>query len=307
MADFNADSGERETFAAEPALTPGRRRRARIATGPRAPSTDTAIEAILVAEAKAIKALESRSDAMWKLRKRTAFKIAQRLAYVRKLVGHRKFTNWVKRSFVWSRKTAYNYLNLLKVFGENCETVTHLPIGLSALYLLAEKDTPQEVRDAALRVADQFAAEPELGIVDREFVKGMLIIYWKKQREGIETPPDRHIPSEKILLRLQALLGGIEELVRQSKHQTMASFPITAYDPEFAHAVRSVLLDLVILEFGDNPDNCALLTEKIALAGQLRAQEPFIVQIVNLTEQKKRAQGLEALLVEMGLRVPDPF
>ena len=80
------------------------------------------------------------------------WEIGQRLANVRDHLQHGQFDAWLKAEFGWSRRTAYNFINVYESFGEQA-TLGELDIATSALYLLAAPSTPKSVRQQYLEKA----------------------------------------------------------------------------------------------------------------------------------------------------------
>lgn len=115
--------------------------------------------------------------------KRTAegiLTIGESLADVQKrLANHHRgtFQEWLKAEFGWSKSTAYNYINVYEQFGSR-PNFGQLDIAASALYMLAESSTPEDVVDEiidraeageqikrgdVIEVKQKDAAQPEVG------------------------------------------------------------------------------------------------------------------------------------------------
>ncbi|MEM9212775.1 MAG: DUF3102 domain-containing protein [Cyanobacteria bacterium P01_F01_bin.150] len=80
------------------------------------------------------------------------WEIGKRLASVRDHLQYGQFDVWLKAEFGWSRRTAYNFINVYESFGEQA-TLEELDIATSALYLLAAPSTPPTVRQEYLEKA----------------------------------------------------------------------------------------------------------------------------------------------------------
>jgi uncharacterized protein (DUF2267 family) len=80
------------------------------------------------------------------------WEIGQRLVDVRSALKHGQFETWLKAEFGWSRRTAYNFINVYETFRERAN-LAQIDIATSALYLLAAPSTPQEVREQYLQQA----------------------------------------------------------------------------------------------------------------------------------------------------------
>ena len=231
----------------------------------------------LAEHAAAIRALEDRNGHIWRLERRNVFKIGQRLITVKALVGHGYFLKWMQREFRWSLKTGQNYMNVAKAFGDKSETVTNLPITITALYLLSDADVPKEARDTALEIAARSSGL----IVDRTMAKGIIEDWVKKLRRERPRPrrggdlladklPRKPIPPIDIVARMAKFERDVKDLSALCKLDDQARLPSEENDRKFARNVRRILLDLVIMEFTDDDDNFALLRERVELARQSR-------------------------------------
>jgi hypothetical protein len=197
------------------------------------------------------------------------------------LVGHAYFLNWMKREFRWTPKTGQNYMNVAKAFGDKSETITNLPITITALYLLSESEVPKEARDAALEIA----AQPGGLTVDRTLAKAIIEDWVKKLRRERPRPrprrggdlladklPRKPIPPIDIVARMAKFERDVKELSALCKQEDQARLPSEENDRKFARNVRRILLDLVIMEFTDDDDNFDLLHETVEAARRLRRQ-----------------------------------
>lgn len=77
------------------------------------------------------------------------WEIGQRLCDVRNTLKHGQFDSWLKAEFGWSRRTAYNFINVYESFS-NRANLAEVNIATSALYLLAAPSTPATVRQAVI-------------------------------------------------------------------------------------------------------------------------------------------------------------
>jgi hypothetical protein len=82
------------------------------------------------------------------------WEIGQRLYEVRQTLKHGQFDVWLKAEFGWSRRTAYNFINVYESFG-NRANLAEVNIATSALYLLAAPSTPETVRQAVMDQAKE--------------------------------------------------------------------------------------------------------------------------------------------------------
>jgi hypothetical protein len=76
------------------------------------------------------------------------FEIGRKLIEIKKRLGHGRFLDWLEAEFDWTERTARHFMRVAEVFEP--ETVSHLPLAPSALYLLAAPSTPEIAREEAL-------------------------------------------------------------------------------------------------------------------------------------------------------------
>jgi len=79
--------------------------------------------------------------------------IGQNLISVKEQLGHGQFRRWLKAEFDWSVRTAARFMQVYTKFKN--ANLAHLDIATSALYLLAEPSTPNEVQEEVLELAKQ--------------------------------------------------------------------------------------------------------------------------------------------------------
>jgi hypothetical protein len=80
------------------------------------------------------------------------WEVGQRLADVRSHLKYGQFEAWLKAEFGWSRRTAYNFINVYETFCDRAN-LSQVNIATSALYLLASPSIPSEVRQQYLEQA----------------------------------------------------------------------------------------------------------------------------------------------------------
>ncbi|HHP7244071.1 MAG TPA: DUF3102 domain-containing protein [Elainellaceae cyanobacterium] len=80
------------------------------------------------------------------------WEIGQKLVEVRDCLKYGQFNTWLKAEFGWSRRTAYNFINVYETFQDSAN-LAQVDIATSVLYLLAAPSTPTEVREEVLNRA----------------------------------------------------------------------------------------------------------------------------------------------------------
>ena len=83
-----------------------------------------------------------------------AWEVGQKLVEVRSQLEYGQFEIWLSAEFGWSRRTAYNFINVYEAFSESTN-FAQLDIATSALYKLAAPSTPKSVRNEFLDKAEK--------------------------------------------------------------------------------------------------------------------------------------------------------
>ena len=84
------------------------------------------------------------------------WEIGQQLVEVRSQLEHGQFEGWLSAEFGWSRRSAYNFINVYEAFSDSTN-FAQLDIATSALYKLAAPSVPQSVRNKFLDKAKKGA------------------------------------------------------------------------------------------------------------------------------------------------------
>ena len=82
------------------------------------------------------------------------WEIGQKLVEVRSQLEYGQFEGWLSAEVGWSRRTAYNFINVYEAFSDNTN-FAQLDIATSALYMLAAPSTPESVRHKILEKAQK--------------------------------------------------------------------------------------------------------------------------------------------------------
>ncbi|WP_449417848.1 DUF3102 domain-containing protein [Phormidium nigroviride] len=131
------------------------------------------------------------------------WEIGQKLADVRSRLKHGQFDTWLKAEFGWSRRTAYNFINVYEAFPERAN-FAQINIATSALYLLAAPSTSQELRDEVLQRAKE--GEPVTYKEIRQVIKEE-----KSQSPAVEKPQSPK--PEIVALKPKALVEAENSVV----------------------------------------------------------------------------------------------
>jgi hypothetical protein len=135
------------------------------------------------------------------------WEIGEKLAQVRSQLKHGQFETWLKAEFGWSRRTAYNFINVYEALTEPA-SLAQINIATSALYLLAAPSTSQNVRDEILQHAH----------------KGKIITH-KSIRQVIESEKSKSISALVLPELTQPPISKPEIVTTIPKHQMEAQTP----------------------------------------------------------------------------------
>lgn len=126
--------------------------------------------------------------------------IGERLIEVKKALPHGQFLPWLEAEFKWTEMTATKMMQVAKTF--KSKQYLDLPIGTSALYLLASDATPQEVKDRFIHQAEQ--GEPVTHAEVKQAVKATRVLTkeeYEAMPEEEEKEPERLTQLNKAMLR----------------------------------------------------------------------------------------------------------
>jgi hypothetical protein len=245
--------------------------------------------------------------------KRDAFEIGWRLIAIKQLkqqTPHGSFLPYLKRQFHFGVRTAQRMMNAAEKFAGQYDTVSHLPIHLTAIYLLAGPGVAGEAREDAIKIAQAGRtvtkavakaiikrlhngdgdgdADPFGGLTDDDYCRltGTLGFFrdrsdlrrskqdLRRHKEDLRRAREGPLPPPgEIVPRLEWLVRGIEKLrvgERNRIRKQVGFLGEKIRDRHFARMVRREVADLVIGEFADDDDNFALLLERIEGARESR-------------------------------------
>ena len=150
------------------------------------------------------------------------WKIGQKLVEVRSQLKHGQFEVWLSAEFGWSRRTAYNFINVYEAFGERTN-FARLDIATSALYKLAAPSTPSSVRQEFLDKAEKGEKITHKKISQAlNPLKNSSIVTKSPQ---ISAPPPKIlqvIPKDSLELELKRLQDNLAHQPKTSSQSVMA-------------------------------------------------------------------------------------
>ena len=137
------------------------------------------------------------------------WEVGKQLNEVRSQLEHGQFEGWLSAEFGWSRRTAYNFINVYEAFSDSTN-FAQLDIATSALYKLAAPSTPQSVRQQFLDKAEQ-----GVKITHKEISQ---VLKTTKKSRVVEPVPAISPPSQQILQVIrQPRAGSAAELEKTPK------------------------------------------------------------------------------------------
>jgi hypothetical protein len=149
------------------------------------------------------------------------WEIGQKLTDVRSRLKHGQFEIWLKAEFGWSRRTAYNFINVYEAFGERAN-LAQIDIATSALYLLAAPSTPQEVRSGVLEraKAGETVTHKQLRqVLEEERLQSAPAV------EQTEPPKPSTSKPEIVAIRPKAVVEAEKSIVEVNAPQLTAAAP----------------------------------------------------------------------------------
>ena len=132
------------------------------------------------------------------------WEVGQKLTEVRSQLEHGQFEGWLSAEFGWSRRTAYNFINVYEAFSDSTN-FDRLDIATSALYKLAAPSTPESVRKQFLDNAQKGAK-----ITHKQISQALSNA---KNSRVLPQPQPKEPPAQKILKVIPQ--ASTEELAAQ--------------------------------------------------------------------------------------------
>ncbi|MDJ0593544.1 MAG: DUF3102 domain-containing protein [Pleurocapsa sp. MO_226.B13] len=136
---------------------------------------------------------------------RDIWEIGEKLVKVRAQLKYGQFEIWLKTEFGWSKRTAYNFINVYQAFGRSTN-FSRLDIATSALYRLAAPSTPKSVRKEYLHKAKK-GEKITHKLIDRTLKEQKQSVV-KKESQPISSPPQQIL---KVIPQSQLTLEVSEE------------------------------------------------------------------------------------------------
>jgi Protein of unknown function (DUF3102) len=131
----------------------------------------------------------------------TIWIVGKKLVEVRSQIELWQFSSWLQVEFDWSRRTAYNFINVYEAFPElGCAKFARVDISISALYLLAAPSTQPAIRHDFLNRA--LAGE----YVTHKVIQTAIQVVNAKQTEDI-TGSIHELPSVDDIVQIESQLS----------------------------------------------------------------------------------------------------
>ena len=110
-----------------------------------------------------------------------AIEAGEKILEIKRILGHGRFQDWIRLELGCHHATALLLMNAAKVFGQEKERIANSGLGLSVVYLLAQSNTPPEMREKVLE-------EGERGTpISIKEAKSLKKRYLQKQKNQVST------------------------------------------------------------------------------------------------------------------------
>ena len=155
------------------------------------------------------------------------WEVGQKLVEVRSQLKYGQFETWLSAEFGWSRRTAYNFINVYEAFSQSTN-FAQLDIATSALYKLAAPSTPESVRQEFLAKANQGEKITHKSINQALTVKKKSTLSQKKV-QPLSSPPQQIlqvIPQSKLRLEVPQAQKNVLGLRKIASNPVMSKTPI---------------------------------------------------------------------------------
>ena len=152
---------------------------------------------------------------------RDIWEIGEKLVKVRSQLKYGQFEIWLKKEFGWSKRTAYNFINVYQAFGRSTN-FSRLDIATSALYRLAAPSTPKSVRKEYLQKAKK--GEKITHKLINQSLKEQKQSVVTKESQPISSPPPQQIL--KVIPHSQLTLEVSEEQKTIIDKRSLQGFPV---------------------------------------------------------------------------------
>ncbi|MDJ0687477.1 MAG: DUF3102 domain-containing protein [Xenococcaceae cyanobacterium MO_188.B32] len=150
------------------------------------------------------------------------WEVGQKLVEVRSQLEHGQFEVWLSAEFGWSRRTAYNFINVYDAFGESTN-FARLDIATSALYKLAAPSTPSSVRQEFLDKAEKGEKITHKEISQAlNTIKNSSIVTKSQQISSPSPKILQVIPKDSLELELKRLNDNLAHQPKTSSQSVMA-------------------------------------------------------------------------------------
>ncbi len=83
-----------------------------------------------------------------------AIEAGEKIIEIKKILGHGRFQDWVRLELGCHHATVLGFMNAAKVFGQEKERIANSGLGPSVVYLLAQSNTPPEMRKKVLEAGE---------------------------------------------------------------------------------------------------------------------------------------------------------
>ena len=118
-----------------------------------------------------------------------AIESGEKIIQIKQLLDHGQFQDWVKLELGCTHSTALSLMRAARVFGSEKERIASSGIGLSVLYLLSQRNTPEELREQVLEVSE--SSESPVSFTEAKKLKARHLDQPKNRQSATPTNADR--------------------------------------------------------------------------------------------------------------------
>lgn len=167
----------------------------------------------------------------------TIWETGKKLVEVRSQLEQCQFSLWLKVEFDWSRRTAYNFINVYEAFPEFASAnFAQIDISISALYLLAAPSTQEDTRSYFLNQA--LAGEYVSHKVIQRAIKEVKPKQADNDKLAVSTIPRSDVYEDNISIKLQPSEIGYpisdSEATTRVKNSEVKNSDVKTFKPEQA-------------------------------------------------------------------------
>lgn len=232
-----------------------------------------------------------------------AIEAGEKIIEIKKILGRGRFQDWVRLELGCHHGTALLLMNTAKVFGEEKERIANSGLGLSVVYLLAQNNTPPEMREKVLESSE--SGSP-ISMKEAKSLKKRYLQQQKSQTSPRKIEAVEEITSEgpatnlEIPTKVRSGSASAQSPISSQKQKILRVIPQEVATPPQPKNCWDVGRHLVFCGHPQEQDFIARLPEKVALTLAFPSSSNW-----NRETLIPRAEG-SVMVFESGLNDADP-